>query len=51
MDFRIPHQQEFQFVRERKPAIKRNQLSGTTARDKKKGVSVWDAFLDVLKEI
>ena len=49
--FRISHQLEFQFIRERKSHRKEDQLDCATAEDKKKKVSVWNEFLDVFEEI
>ena len=49
--FKISHQLKFQFIRERKSIGKENQLDCATAKDKKKGVSVWNEFLDVFEEI
>jgi len=49
--FRISHLPEFQFIRERKSLRKEDQLDCATAKDKKKGVSVWNEFLDVFEEI
>ena len=49
--FKIPHQPEFQFIGESKSLRKEDQLDCTTAKDKKKGVSVWNEFLDVFEEI
>ena len=49
--FRGPHQPEFQFIRYCKSTGKKSQADCVTTEAKKKGVSVWDEFLDVLKEI
>ena len=51
VNFKISHQQEFQFAGERKFANKGNQLNHATVKDKKKGVLVWNEFPDVFKEI
>jgi len=40
--FRIPHQPEFQFTRERKSTWKKNQLDCASTKDKKKGMPKWN---------
>ena len=49
--FRISHQSKFQLIGERKSLRKEDQLDCATAKDKKKGVSVWNEFLDIFEEI
>ena len=46
--FKIPHQAEFQFDEKHKSAKRKTQM--ITAEIQKKGVPVWDEFLDVFKE-
>jgi len=43
--FRIPHQQEFQFIRERKSTGKKNQADCATIEVEKKGVPAWNEFV------
>jgi len=47
--FRISHQPEFQFIGECKSLRKEDQLDCATTKNKK-GVTVWNEFLDVFEE-
>ena len=51
MIFRISHQPEIQFIRERKSLRKEDQLDCAPKEDKKKWVSIWNKFLNVFEEI
>jgi len=49
--FRVPHQPEFRFDRERKSTKKKMQLEYANAKVKKKGKPVWNEFPNVYEEI